>query len=210
MEKNDLLKHIAETGYNVGYTAKLHFASYELIEKIPSLISFISMAFGIYALAFEALSTKDISSTLLVLGIVGLYVSNRNSDKIHYKIKGDKLTNLFNDLKRLNNEVKAASDELTNFSYRLALIEEKFNENCSPNHIIFATWFAHYKFFWEQQTGWIEEHKEFGLFRDKIPLTFWFSLISINSGFPVGISKLEICISSILNKYLHKALIEFP
>ena len=33
MEKNDLLKHIAETGYNVGYTAKLHFASYELIEK---------------------------------------------------------------------------------------------------------------------------------------------------------------------------------
>ena len=91
--------------------------------------------------------TKDISSTLLVLGIVGLYVSNRNSDKIHYKIKGDKLTNLFNDLKRLNNEVKAASDELTNFSYRLALIEEKFNENCSPNHIIFATGLPTISFF---------------------------------------------------------------
>ena len=37
-----------------------------------------------------------------------------------------------------------------------------------------------------------------------------FSLNSINIGFPVGISKLEICLLSKLNKFLHRALIEFP
>ena len=43
--------------------------------------------------------------------------------------------------------------------------------------IMFATWFAHYKFFWEQQIAWIDEQRKFGFFRDKVPLTFWISLI---------------------------------
>lgn len=179
MEQNDLLKHIAETGYNVGYTAKLHFSSYEMIEKIPGLISIISMVFGIYALAYEGLSTKFISSTLLVLGIIGLYVSLRNGDKSDYQTKGIVLTNLFNDLKYLVNEVKHATGDLTDFSNRLKVIEGCYNNNCSSQHIMFATWFAHYKFFWEQQTGWIEEYRKFGFFRDKIPLTFWLFLGAI-------------------------------
>ncbi len=40
MDINNLKKHIAETAYNVGYSAKLHFASYEMIERLPGLISF--------------------------------------------------------------------------------------------------------------------------------------------------------------------------
>ncbi|MDE5307706.1 SLATT domain-containing protein [Providencia stuartii] len=87
MENNNLLKHISETGYNVGYSAKLHFASFEMIEKVPGLLSFISLAFGVYALAFAELSTKLASSTLLVLGIVGLYISLKNSDKSDFEQK---------------------------------------------------------------------------------------------------------------------------
>ncbi|MDP2562782.1 SLATT domain-containing protein [Psychrobium sp. 1_MG-2023] len=176
MEKNDLLKHIAETGYNVGYTAKLHFASYEMIEKIPGIISVISMTFGIYALAYDGLSTKFISSTLLALGIIGLYVSLRNADKNDYQEKGVTLTNLFNDLKHLVNEVKGSTGELTEFSNRLRSIESDYNNNCASQHIMFATWFAHYKFFWEQQTSWIEEYRKFGFIRDKVPLTLWLVL----------------------------------
>ena len=92
MDNNNLKKHIAETGYNVGYSAKLHFASFEMIEKLPGLISFISMAFGIYALAFSELSTKLMSCTLLVLGLIGLYITMKNSDKANYEEKGVKLT----------------------------------------------------------------------------------------------------------------------
>ena len=32
MDKDDLLKHIAETGYNVGFGAKLHFATYDIVD----------------------------------------------------------------------------------------------------------------------------------------------------------------------------------
>ena len=47
MNKLDLLKSIAEKGYDVGFGAKKHFATYDIIEKTPGLISFSSMAFGI-------------------------------------------------------------------------------------------------------------------------------------------------------------------
>jgi len=176
MEKNDLLKHISEAGYNVGYTAKLHFSSYEMIEKIPGLISAFSMVFGIYALVIEGLSTKLISSTLLVLGIVGLYVSLSNSNKDDYQLKGVALTNLFNSLKHLLSETKHESGDLEPLSERLRELEIEYSSNCAPKHIMFATWFAHYKFFWEQQTKWIEEYRPFDFFRDKIPLTLWITI----------------------------------
>ena len=178
MEKNDLLKHIAEAGYNVGYTAKLHFASYEMIEKIPGLISIISMIFGIYALAYEGLSTKSISCTLLGFGIIGLYVSLRKNDIEDYQEKGVVLTGLFNELKHLIGEAKHSTGDLAEYSVKLVAIETQYNNNCASQHIMFASWFAHYKFFWEQQIGWIDEYKKMGFFRDKVPLTLWILIIA--------------------------------
>ena len=75
MKKSDLLKSIAEKGYDIGFGAKKHFATYDIIEKTPGLISFISMAIGIYALCVDSLSTKIVSATFIVLGVVGLYIS---------------------------------------------------------------------------------------------------------------------------------------
>ncbi len=43
MTKDDLLKDIAETGYNVGFGAKRHFATYNITQKIPSVIGFVSL-----------------------------------------------------------------------------------------------------------------------------------------------------------------------
>lgn len=179
MDINNLKKHIAETAYNVGYSAKLHFASYEMIERLPGLISFFSMAFGIYALAFSSLSTKFMSCALLVLGLIGLYVSMRNGEKANYKQNGDSLMDLFNELKHLLSELEGASPDIPKAKTNLKNIEIKFNQSCAPHQIMFASWLAHYKFFWEQQIGWIETHRAFGFFRDKIPLTFWFSLIVV-------------------------------
>lgn len=178
MDKNELLKHIAETAYNVGYTAKLHFASHDMIEKIPGVVSFLSMAFGIYALAFEQLTIKLVSSTLLVFGIIGLYVSLNEHNKNNYYDKGKILTGIFDDLKHLILKVKRQDSELHDISAELKELESKFNDNCVSHQIMFASWFAHYKFFWEQQTKWIEDHRSFNFFRDKIPLTFWLLLIT--------------------------------
>ena len=179
MDNNNLKKHIAETAYNVGYSAKLHFASFEMIEKLPGLISFISMAFGIYALAFSELSTKFMSCTLLVLGLIGLYITMKNGDKANYETKGIKLTDLFNELKHLMLEAEHQSPDTEIINNKLQDIEARYNQSCASHHIMFATWFAHYKFFWEQQIGWIDNYRPFGLFRDKIPLTLWVTLIAI-------------------------------
>jgi len=179
MGNDNLKKHIAETAYNVGYTAKLHFSSFEMIEKIPGLISFISMVFGIYALAFSELSTKFMSCTLLVLGLVGLYITTKNGDKVNYETKGIKLTDLFNELKNLMSEAEHQLPDTEIINNKLQNIEVRYNQSCASHHIMFATWLAHYKFFCEQQIEWIDNCRPFGLFRDKIPLTLWITLMVI-------------------------------
>lgn len=197
MENNNLLKHIAETGYNVGYSAKLHFASFEMIEKLPRLLSFISLAFGVYALAFAEISTKLTSSTLLVLGLIGIYISHKNSDKNNYEQKGIALTGFFNDLKHLMTEVKTNTKSAQEASETLKNIEKSYNTCCASDHPMFATWFAHYKFFWEQQTAWIEEHRPFSFWRDKIPLSLWFTIFLITMGSVFWFSNITTFICSI-------------
>lgn len=172
MNKDDLLKHIAETAYNIGFGAKKHFATYDMVAKAPGLISFVSFAMGIYALIIESLNTKFISATLLVLGIVGLYISFLDSKKDSYFQIGNKLTDLFNDLKRLYGSVKAVNTPTQEQLNNLEEIEKKYTQISSSHQILFSNWYAHYKFFWEQQIEWIDEQKKFSFWRDKIPLSF--------------------------------------
>lgn len=47
MNKENLLKLIAESGYNLGYGAKKHFATFDLIEKLPGWLGFLAFAVGI-------------------------------------------------------------------------------------------------------------------------------------------------------------------
>jgi len=35
MKKDLFLKEVAESGYNIGYAAKKHFATYDIVEKAP-------------------------------------------------------------------------------------------------------------------------------------------------------------------------------
>jgi hypothetical protein len=55
----------------------------------------------------------------------------------------------------------------------------RFYENSLDKQILFSDWYAHYKFFWQHQIGWIEEQKQFRLWRDKIPLSFTFAIFII-------------------------------
>lgn len=84
MKKNDLLSSIAEKGYDVGFGAKKHFSTYDIIEKAPGMISFFSLAFGIFALAVKGLSTEITSAIFIILGIVGIYISFYDDKKKDY------------------------------------------------------------------------------------------------------------------------------
>lgn len=75
MNKQDLLKLIADAGYNVGFGAKKHFATFDIVDKAPGWIGFFSMSIGVLALFVDFCSSKEMSAFLIVLGVAGLYAN---------------------------------------------------------------------------------------------------------------------------------------
>lgn len=184
MNKADLLKSIAEKGYDVGFGAKKHFATYDIVEKSPGLIGFSSMAFGIFSLAVKGLSTELISAIFIVLGVVGLYISFYNHEKLDYEKSGVTLTQLYNELKALYLKVKSLDEncDFSTFQEKLSEIEARYYSACISKQIIFSNWYAHYKFFWEHQIDWVNEQLKFNFFRDKVPLSLWLTMLIVAIG----------------------------
>lgn len=186
MTKDELLKCIAETGYNVGFGAKKHFSTYDLVEKTPGLISFFSMVFGIYALVFDGLSTKFLSASFIVLGIIGLYISLYDNMKSEYESSGKKLTKIYNDLAKLYRRAKNSNeDDIESLVSQLSEFEDDYYSSCQSKQILFSDWYAHYKFFWQHQIDWVNEQKKFRFLRDKIPLTFSLTVVVVLVGLVV-------------------------
>ncbi len=188
MRRDDLLKHIADTGYNVGFGAKKHFATYDITDKVPAMIGFVSIAIGILALFIDWLAAKHFAAAFIILGVLGISISLYDHKKESYADAGRKLTKLFNRLKQLYFNVKAASDsELPEFERQLKLIEDEYSQIGMTDQILFSGWFAHYKFFWEHQIDWIDEQKHFKFFRDKLPLSFMLAVGLIVVGVIIAI-----------------------
>ncbi|WP_295876973.1 SLATT domain-containing protein [uncultured Zhongshania sp.] len=198
MNKSDLLKSIAEKGYDVGFGAKKHFATYDIIEKAPGLISFSSMAFGILALAVKGLSTELISAIFIVLGVVGLYISLYDHMKSSYEQSGVALTKLYNELKALYLKVKNIDEEsdFSELQKELSEIENRYYPACISKQILFSNWYAHYKFYWEHQIEWVNEQLNFNFIRDKIPLSLWLTILVIVIGLACSISDITTLICS--------------
>ena len=178
MTKPDLLKHIAQTAYNVGYAAKKHFATYDLAAKAPGSISFLTFCVGLIFLLIDFTAKKYFSAACIILGILGLRISMWEGKKETYLDVGRQLTGILNKLKALYFQVKAAEqNDLSAFETQLAAFEDEFNEAGLGNQMLFTDWYAHYKFFWQQQLDWIDEQLHFRLFRDKLPLSFMATVV---------------------------------
>lgn len=178
MNREGLLRSIAETGYNVGFGAKKNFATHDIVQKAPGLIGFLSLAVGVFALIYEPLNSKWIAATLVVLGIASLYVTHYDHNKVAYGEEGERLTALFYRLRDLYRDVQASDedDDLAVYRERLDdLQSEVFGSNQSKQ-ILFSDWYAHYKFFWQHQIEWIDEQKQFTFWRDKMPLSLSLTL----------------------------------
>lgn len=48
MNRDELLKYITDTAYNVGFGAKKHFATYDIVGKMPGFIAFTSISIVSY------------------------------------------------------------------------------------------------------------------------------------------------------------------
>jgi hypothetical protein len=173
MTKPDLLRHIAQTGYNVGYAAKKHFATYDVAAKAPGSISFLTFGVGVCFLLVDFNGKKYFSAACIILGMLGLRVSMWDHKKEKYSEAGVKLTGLFNRTKALYFQVKASDEtNLSHFENELSSLQDEFNNAGISSQMLFSDWYAHYKFFWQQQTDWIDEQLHFRLFRDMLPLSF--------------------------------------
>lgn len=172
MKKDKLLVSIAETAYNVGFGGRKHWATYDIVDKIPGLIGFLSTAFGIFSLIYEKLSEKHLSAAFIVFGLVALYITFYESNKVKYSESANKLTQLFNALRDLYRNVQSYDgDDFRPFISQLHEIEKQYYETTISKQILFSDWYAHYKFFWQYQIDWVNEQKKFKLFRDKLPLS---------------------------------------
>lgn len=181
MNKNDLLTMIAQKGYDVGFGAKKHFATYDIIEKAPGWIGFSSTTVGILGLVLDSLSTKLVSAVFVIIGISSLYISFYNHEKQKYDDTGTKLIRLCNELKTLYYTVKDLPDnvDLTPYLDKLNEIENRYYSCSMSKQILASNWYAHYKFFWEHQIDWMDEQLNFRLFKDKIPLSFIIFLLLV-------------------------------
>jgi hypothetical protein len=181
MNREGLLRSIAETGYNVGFGAKKNFATHDIVQTAPGLIGFISLAVGVYALIWEPLTSKDIGATLVVLGIANLYVTHYDHNKVGYSDEGERLTALFYRLRDLYRDVQATGedDDLAAYRERLDAVQADVFSSSQSKQILLSDWYAHYKFFWQHQIEWMDEQKQFTFWRDKIPLSFTLTITAV-------------------------------
>lgn len=177
MTKDGLLKSIAETGYNVGFGAKKHFATYDIVEKAPGWIGFVSLAVGVLSLVFEPLSAKLPSACLTIAGVMALYIAFYDRDKGAYERAGKEMTQLFNQLRDLYRHVQGGGD-IAAAAMTLSAVEGQFYSLAISKQILFSDWFAHYKFFAQHQIEWIDEQKHF-TWRDKVPLTLQLAIVVV-------------------------------
>ena len=174
MTKNNLLISIAETGYNVGYSAKKNLATLDIVEKFPGWIGLISLGVGIFSLFVTELAVNWVSASFILIGIASTSLNAYGQSKNKYSEAGTNLTGLFHELRILYYEVKSLSTDadLTIYLDKLKSIQNQALQIKTTKQVFLSDWYAHYKFFWQMQIDWINEARPFSFFRDKLPLSF--------------------------------------
>jgi len=177
-KKEALLRSLAENGYNIGFGAKRHLKSYDILSMVPRLFSFIIICIGIiqmtnfYTKQFGKIN-DCISAILIIAGIIALVADLSSENKEDYNKKGIILIMLFNELRDMYNQVKKSdeNDLLVSTEKRMREIVKEASENSISNQIWFSNWWAHHSFFYETQIDWINNELQFKVWNDKIPAT---------------------------------------
>ena len=171
-KQQNLLKRIAQRGFEVGYAANLNFATHDIADKVPVVISFVSMAVGILALVAPVFQLTGVAVCLTLLGILTLYIEKYPAHE--YGERGKRTMDMLHDLETLYYKVKNNADPNATFREEedeLSTLTIEFIASTNPRQILFATWYAYFKFFAEKDYDWIDEQLHFRFWRDKVPAT---------------------------------------
>ncbi|HAD41191.1 MAG TPA: hypothetical protein DCF88_13935 [Plesiomonas shigelloides] len=180
MDKAILKKDIAELAYNVTYGANRHFATFDIVSRIPAWIGFASLAFGIVGLVFK-ITTNLTSVVFILLSIAALFITMYEPKKTDYEKRGVHLTKLSGQLlslyRRADTDKLDVLQEINKEFLELKVTYYSDGGNIGQQ-ILFSDVLAHYKMFGvkKQQSQWFVDELNLTLFRDKIP--FFILLIS--------------------------------
>lgn len=172
--KDELLKELANNGYNVGFGAKKNFATYDIVSKIPGAISLIGLLIGVGQLAYpDSDYNTGISTVLIMASIIALTIGPYNTQKEKYDQLGKDMTQLYNRLRTLYHKVKGSPNSVFVLEVQeMKDIMKEYYQKSDSNQIFGADWLAHYKFFSQHQIEWVDEQKKFKFWKDKVPTSF--------------------------------------
>lgn len=173
MHKELLLKDIAASGYNIGYAAKKHLATYDIVEKAPGWISVLSFGFGVLALVVPQLNNNLLAAFLLTVAYAVFYFNSYQDGRSEYAKVGSRLTTIFTSLRALLFEVESRgeNESLDDLKTRYRELLDESQSIGLSKQIFLSDWYAHYKFFWQAERSWLEKYRPFTFWRDKIPLS---------------------------------------
>ncbi len=110
MNKESLLKQIAEKGYDISFAANLNFATYDIVTGWPPKVSFISLALSIIGLVWPDISTYWTTVPILLMSIACIYTERYSKDINRYGERGRENTHHWNELKELYFRVKNSEE----------------------------------------------------------------------------------------------------
>lgn len=181
MKKDLLLRELAQSGYNIGYAAKKHLATFDIVEKAPGWVSITTLGVGIFALVVPALENRTLAAAITIVGIASFYFNSYQDQRAEYGRVGSRLTSLFTELRAIYYEAQSRLESDSNDDlqgrYR-SLLAESQSIGISKQ-IFLSDWYAHYKFFWQAQTDWLDEQLHFRFWRDRVPLTATLTLVVV-------------------------------
>jgi hypothetical protein len=171
MTEHTIKKQVAREYYNVLYGAKLHLASLDICEKLPTVISVISLSFGVLGLSFAMFNSKVLAAVLLIIGIIGIILKPRELQKNRYETVGSSLTDISKKLENLYcriDEKDSVSVDKARTDLRLIQEEHRSIDMFPP--VLLSSWYAHYKVFSEHNGNWMCTELALG-WTDKVPLS---------------------------------------
>lgn len=184
MDKDRLLRAVAEKGYDVVFGVKKTFATYDIVSKGPGWIGFISSAVGVIALIYDPLSAKFPSAILVIAGIASLYLSFYRTEE--YERAANAQLILYHKLKVLYRSLQSGMDVgVAKVEYDA--IESAYYSVTVGKQVFLSGWYAHYKLFAESQYDWMDEQLHF-TWKDKWPVSARLSAIAAAIAIVVGLA----------------------
>ena len=171
IDRKSLSERSARIGYNVGFGARRHFATYDIVEKVPAYFGIVTFAFGIIFLKYQNTYLADlVAVSTSILGFAIFYLNFYSNEKDKYSLVGKELNILYNKVNSIYDKVQNCPEaELAGLEIELNNIYDQIQKISIHKQVFFSNELAHFKLFGESQSKWFVKELKLGFWKDMIP-----------------------------------------